>query len=154
MSSGKSVMSPLVVLVLLLTSMSVSSLDKYINKIGKVTWQFKESKCIKHSKCSEYCSFVIYKNKNDKKYDIIHDKCENILVNKYEFYCSKRKSTKYQLLSQSNNIIKKKPSTTDFLLVNGHEIKKLRYGFVTVNLLLHLNDAAIIGQHKIPGMNY
>ena len=115
-----------------------------------IKYKFNKIQCINHDKKKPgYCKIVV--DKDDSKKTLIHDVNFNYLVKNYMVYCSSRESTKYKILNTSTKLILNDESKA-YITVDGKRIFKIKAGYITMALLIELNEKTISYNFKLIGI--
>ena len=126
-------------------------LGKHLNQVVEPEYKLEKVRCCAHEDREEYCKFAV-SNKSTNQYDIIHDVHGNYSVRQHLVYCEDRPSRLYNILRHNQKFIIKEASNDDhYVKIDGKYIFKVKERFFTLNLLIHLNEITINGQHKSIG---
>ena len=130
--------------------MSLATIKSILNKSKKINWKLTNAKCKQHAKKIRYC---IFKQKDDDSDNevIIHDVNFNYCTNNFEIYCSETKSLSFKILDSANKIIINNESDAE-ILIDNKKIFRVKSKYVTISLLIDLNEKTLNHKSKMIGM--
>lgn len=127
------------------------NLKRLLSKRIEPTYQIKRSRCFSHRFRAQFCDFSI--KRNTSKICTIYGKNFNYTSNVFNICCQERTSKLMDLFKCDDTKIVPGVASEDFIKIDGLNICRIGQSYVSMELLLFLNQITINSETKMIGVH-